>query len=153
MKKYKVAYFDVATEDIYDVVRSCFSEDFEIVTLENKTLEEKIKKAQDADFILTGAGEVTYEIIKDAKNLKLIQLHGVGFDKIDVDAATKYGIEVCINPDGTIVGVAEHTILLILAVYKKLVKISKDMYNGKFSMWDYRTKCFEISGKTVGLVG
>lgn len=153
MKKYKVAYFDLATEDIYDVVRSCFSDDFEIVTLENKTLEEKKKKAKDADFILTGAGEVTSEIIKESKNLKLIQLHGVGFDKIDVNAATENGIEVCINPEGTIIGVAEHTILLILAVYKKLVRISMDMYDGKFPMWDYRTQCFEVFGKTVGLVG
>lgn len=153
LKRYKIAYFDLATEDIYDIARASFSDEFELITLDNDSLEERINKAKDADFILTGPGEVSAEVIKSAKKLKLIQNHGVGFEKIDVDTATEYGIEVCINPEGTIVGVAEHTILLILAVYKKLIRISKDMYEGKFPQWEYRTQCFEIYGKTVGFVG
>lgn len=153
MKKYKLAYFDLVTEDIYDIVRARFSDEFELITLDNNSIEEKIAKVKDVDFIITGAEEIPAEVIKNAKKLKLIQHHGVGFEKIDIDAATENGVEVCINPEGTTVGVAEHTILLILAVYKKLIKISRDMDEGKFPMWKYRTQCFEVYGKTVGFVG
>lgn len=153
MKKYKITYLDLVPEDIYNIARESFSDKFEWTILSNNTLEEKIHKVREADFILAGAESIPAEVIISAKKLKMIQHHGVGFDKIDVDAATEHGVEVCINPEGTVVGVAEHTILLILAVYKKLIKISRDMYEGKFPTWEYRTQSYEIYGKTVGFVG
>ena len=153
MKEYKIASFDFATEDVYDVIRSRFPENFELITLETGTLEDRIEKARDADFIIAATGSIPTEAIRTAKNLKMIQQQGVGFDKTDVELATELNIEVCITPEGTSVGVAEHTILLILSLYKKLVTISKDMYEGKFPMWDYRAQSYEIFGKTVGLVG
>lgn len=153
MRKYKVASFDFATDDVYEIIRNEFPENFELITLETGTLEDRIEKAEEADFIIAATGSIPAEAIRSAKNLKMIQQQGVGFDKTDVELATKLGIEVCITPEGTSIGVAEHVILLILAVYKKIVKISNEMYMGKFPMWDYRTQCFEIHGKTIGLIG
>jgi len=153
MKKYKIASFDLATEDVYEVIRSQFPDNFELITLKDGTLEDRIRIAEEADFFISATGAIPTEAIASAKNLKFIQQQGVGFDKTDVDLATKKGIEVCITPEGTSVGVAEHVVLLILAVYKKIVKISNEMYEGKFPMWDYRTQCFEIYGKTTGFVG
>ena len=153
MERYKIASFDYATEDIYEVIRDQFPENFELITLETGTLEDRIDKAREADFIIAATGSIPTEAIRAAKKLKMIQQQGVGFDKTDVDLATKLGIEVCITPEGTSNGVAEHVVLLILAVYKKIVKISNEMYEGKFPMWDYRTQCFEIHGKTIGFLG
>lgn len=150
---YKIASFDYATEDIYEVIRDQFPENFELITLETGTLEDRIDKAREADFIIAATGSIPTEAIRAANKLKMIQQQGVGFDKTDVDLATKLGIEVCITPEGTSNGVAEHVVLLILAVYKKIVKISNEMYEGKFPMWDYRTQCFEIYGKTIGFLG
>lgn len=153
MTKYRVASFDLATSDVYEVIRNQFPDNFELITLESGTLEDRVEKAKEADFIIAATGSIPTEAIRAAKNLKMIQQQGVGFDKTDVDLATKLGIEVCITPEGTSIGVAEHVVLLILAVYKKLVKISSEMHEGKFPMWDYRTQCFEIYGKTIGFVG
>lgn len=153
MKKFKVASFDFATEDIYRVIRKQFPENFELITLDEDTLEDRVEKVKEADFIIAATGSIPTEAILAAKNLKMIQQQGVGFDKTDVDLATKLGIEVCITPEGTSIGVAEHVILLILAVYKKIVMISNEMYEGKFPMWDYRTECFQIYGKTIGFYG
>lgn len=153
MKKYKIASFDLATEDVYEVIRGQFPENFELITLKDGTLEDRIRIAEEADFFISATGAIPTEAIASAKNLKFIQQQGVGFDKTDVDLATKKGIEVCITPEGTSVGVAEHVVLLILAVYKKIVQISNEMYDGKFPMWDYRTQSFEIYGKTTGFVG
>jgi D-3-phosphoglycerate dehydrogenase len=54
-------------------------------------------------------------MIAAAPNLKLIQLAGVGFDGVDVAAATARGIPVAQTVEGTIISVAEHTLLLMLA--------------------------------------
>lgn len=153
MQKYKIASFDYANEEIYNIIRGQLPPNFELITLDADTLEDRIEKAKEADFIIAATGSIPAEAIRAAKNLKMIQQQGVGFDKTDVDVATELGIEVCITPVGTSIGVAEHTILLILAVYKKLVKILNEMYEGKFPMWDYRSQCYEIYGKTVGLLG
>lgn len=153
MEKYKVASFDFATEDVYKVIRSEFPNNFELVTLDTGTLEDRIEKAKDAHFIIAATGSIPTEAIRAAKDLIMIQQQGVGFDKTDVDLATQLGIEVCITPEGTSVGVAEHVVLLILAVYKKLVKISNEMYEGKFPMWEHRPECFEVYGKTIGFMG
>lgn len=153
MKKYRIASFDFATEDIYEVIREQFPDNFELVTLKDGSLEDRIRIAEDADFLISATGAIPTEAIAGAKNLKMIQQQGVGFDKTDVELATKLGIEVCITPEGTSIGVAEHVVLLVLAVYKKIVTISNEMYAGKFSMWDYRTQCFEVFGKTTGFVG
>lgn len=153
MERFKVASFDFATDDIYDVIRKQFPDNFELITLDADTLEDRVKKAREVDFIIAATGSIPTEAIIEAKNLKMIQQQGVGFDKTDVDLATKLGIEVCITPEGTSIGVAEHVVLLILAVYKKIVMISNEMYEGKFPMWDYRTECFQIYGKTIGFYG
>lgn len=153
MTKYKIASFDFATEDIYEVIRSQFPQEFELLTLKDGSLEDRISIGKEADFFISATGAIPTEVIAEAKNLKMIQQQGVGFDKTDVELATSRGIEVCITPEGTSIGVAEHVVLLILAVYKKIVKISNEMYEGKFPMWDYRTGCFEINGKTTGFVG
>lgn len=153
MQKYKIASFDYANEEIYDILRRQFPENFELITLDEDSLEDRVKKAKEADFIIAATGSIPREAIKAAKNLKMIQQQGVGYDKTDVGLATQLGIEVCITPVGTSIGVAEHVVLLILSVYKKLVKISNEMYEGKFPMWNYRNDCYEIFGKTIGFVG
>ncbi|MCR3955623.1 MAG: 2-hydroxyacid dehydrogenase [Gudongella sp.] len=153
MRKYRIATFDFATEDIYKAIREEFPSNFELITLSDGSLEDRIRIGKEADFFIAATGAIPTEVIAAAENLKMIQQQGVGFDKTDVDLATKRGIEVCITPEGTSIGVAEHVVLLILAVYKKIIKISNEMYEGKFPMWDYRTECFEINNKVTGFVG
>lgn len=153
MKKYKIASFDLANEKIYEIIRNEFPDNFELLTLEDETLESKINMGREADFFISAVGAIPTKVIAAAKNLKMIQHQGVGFDKTDVELATQRGIEVCITPEGTSIGVAEHVVLLILSIYKKLIRVSRDMYDGKFPMWEYRAESFEINGKTTGLIG
>lgn len=153
MKKIKVASFDFATEDIYKVIQEELPENFQLIPLKTGSLDEKIKNGKEADFFIAATGAIPTEVILEAKKLKMIQQQGVGYDKTDVELATKLGIEVCITPEGTSIGVSEHVVLLILAVYKNIILVSNKMHEGKFPMWDYRTRAFEIFGKTVGLLG
>jgi len=60
---------------------------------------------------------------------------------------------VALTPEGTTTGVAEHTLLLILAVYKQLLAAANGTRQGRWLQWELRSQSLELSGKTLGLVG
>jgi phosphoglycerate dehydrogenase-like enzyme len=108
---------------------------------------------RECDFILVADHAVTAEHIAAARGLRMIQHQGVGYERIDLEACRARGIPVALTPEGTSIGVAEHTLLLILAVYKQLVKAATGARAGKWMQWELRGNSFELYGKTLGLVG
>ena len=104
-----------------------------------------------ADFLVTMKLPAAY--VPLLQNCKLVQLHGVGYDGIDVGGLARAGIPLASCPEGTIVGVAEHTILLILALYKQLVPVHESMREGKYDHMGWRANSHLLLGKTVGIVG
>jgi len=78
--------------------------------------------------------------------------HGVGVDNIDVKAATRRGIPVCFAPGANTESVAEHAILLMLAVGKRTSYLDREVRKGRW--WDLRTLQFlELKGMSLGLMG
>ena len=72
---------------------------------------------------------------------------------MDVKAAQKRGIPVALTPEGTSIGVAEHTILLMLALYKKILTADSSLREGKWLQWKLRPSSYELFGKSLGIVG
>lgn len=107
----------------------------------------------ECDFILIPDQPLRAEQLAAATRLKLIQHQGVGYERIDVAACRARNIPLCLTPEGTTTGVAEHTLLLILALYKQLVKAAHGVRAGKWLQWELRGGSFELCGKTLGLVG
>jgi phosphoglycerate dehydrogenase-like enzyme len=83
----------------------------------------------------------------------MIQKVGQGVDKIDLEGARRRGIPVCNAGATNTTSVAEHTILLMLAVYKRLTAMYLDLRDGRWPKWEYRPVSHEISGKRIGIVG
>jgi phosphoglycerate dehydrogenase-like enzyme len=105
------------------------------------------------DFILVADHPVSAAHIAAAPRLKMIQHQGVGYERIDLEACLARGIPVALTPEGTSIGVAEHTILLILALYKQLVTAATGVREGRWLQWALRGRSFELCGKTLGLIG
>lgn len=109
---------------------------------------------EEIDAIIVRQQYCTKEIIDQVKNCKLIQMHGVGLERIDVDAAKAAGIPVSNVHGGNAQSVAELTVALILALSRKLTYINDGVKKGKFSRFGLpETEGNEVSGKTLGLVG
>jgi len=70
----------------------------------------------DADALLVRTAEIPLGVIEAGKQLKVILLHGVGVDNIDVQAATENGAQVTKSPIANNTSVAEHILGLIVAV-------------------------------------
>ncbi len=92
-------------------------------------------------------------MIAAAPKLKLIQMAGVGVDGVDLEAATRAGIPVAQTVEGTIIGVAEHTLLLMLALYKHLMELDASVRRGEWPVWQSRASSYTLSGKTAGILG
>ncbi len=87
------------------------------------TEDEVIAKAGDAEIIIVDAMlPVTAKMIEHMPRLKLIHSEGVGFSFIDTAAAKERGVYVCNNRAVNAAQVAEHTVMLILAVIRRLME-------------------------------
>ena len=95
--------------------------------------------------------KVTREIIEAADNLRLIIRGGVGIDNIDVKAAQERNIEVTNTPEASSVSVAELAIALMLALARHIPQAYQSLKNKKWQKKKFAG--FEVSGKTLGLIG
>jgi D-3-phosphoglycerate dehydrogenase len=87
-----------------------------------------------------------------APRLRIVARPGVGYDNVDVAAATRHGILVVNAPDAPCQSAAEHTVALLMALAKGLVRSDATF---RAQGWEARTAFFgmEIRGKTLGLIG
>jgi phosphoglycerate dehydrogenase-like enzyme len=100
------------------------------------------------DAMLASVEKPSREILSKTK-LRAVARMGVGYDAIDVPAATDLGIAVTITPGTLEQSVAEHTVAVLLGVSRALVQRDREVRAGKWS----RAPMPRMAGKTIGLVG
>ena len=124
----------------------------ELKLLQCRTEEDLISQCKDADILINQYAPITEVVMKSLPNLKLVVRYGVGVNNIDVEAATKLGIQVCNVPDYGINEVADHALALMLSLVRKVVLMNN--YT-KSSKWDYKRSIpiRRISELVVGVVG
>ncbi len=129
---------------------------FEYEQLKLKPEEELVAEIGDADMVLVNMVKMTENVINGLEKCKLILRHGVGYDNVDVDAATARGIRVAYEPDYCMDEVAEHAITLMLAGWRKLNVGRKILEaSSQNGIWDFNAiyPVYSVTGKTVGIIG
>lgn len=123
------------------------------VIFNNTTDKNELKKlVEDVYIIMTDVTSIDKEVLDCAKNLEYIVEYGVGYDNIDVPAATKKGITVMNVPDAYLKEVSEHAISLIFAVSRKICNWNR-MIKEEMK-WDFNTyDVLKLYDKTLGLIG
>ncbi|MGE0714764.1 MAG: 2-hydroxyacid dehydrogenase [Alphaproteobacteria bacterium] len=150
----KVLYFAHGTAELYDLVRSHLPPGCELVTLATNTVDERLEKLPDAEVIVLAGAYLDRRYIAAAPKLRLVNFQGVGYhDAVDVAALAERGIALAIAPGGTGEGVSEHTIMMMLAVYKRLAFVDAEIRRGVWHAHDMRTESRQLYGKTVGILG
>ena len=99
--------------------------------------------------MLAGGERMTSELFALAPRLRAIARTGVGYDLIDLAAATKHKVAVTITPGTNHESVAEQTMALLFALAKRVVHNDRVIHSGG---WD-RALVTPIRGKTLGLIG
>ena len=94
---------------------------------------------------------VTPEILKAAKNLKVIGRAGIGVDNIDVKAATDSGVIVMNTPFGNSITTAEHAIAMMFALARQIPQANESTHAGKWEKKKFMGA--ELFSKTLGVIG
>jgi phosphoglycerate dehydrogenase-like enzyme len=149
----RVFYIDVLSPEVRRVVERNLPEGLEWFCLDSRERKEMAEKAEKADFFGVGTLPVSGELISAAGSLKLIQKFGIGVDRIDMDTARRLGTPVAITAGGNAVAVAEHAVMLMLAVLRKLSHIHEKLRQGVWLKAEIRLITHELFEKTVGLIG
>jgi len=137
-----------------DLARETLPEGYELAVADHGT-EKFYEAAQEAEFYLgfprQGMGN---EFFRAAPKLRLIQLISAGYDRLDLEAARKAKVPISNNGGANAISVAEHTILLVLAVLKRLVWQHNHVVAGRWRVGNFdELGIYEASGKTLGIVG
>lgn len=119
-----------------------------------ESVDELIPKIEWADVVLLApARKLPPIVFKYGRHLKLMQIWSAGYDKFNVSEAKKYRIPVSNNGSANKIAVAEHTILLMLAVYKKLPESHVRTVEGRWAGNSHGMDMFLLNGKTLGIIG
>ena len=111
-----------------------------------------IAALRDADGLVIAASPVTRAVMSACEGLKVAMRTGVGYDVIDVPAATELGVVVVNVPDIWVREVANHALALLLAFNRKLVLLDGQVHSGVWSS-GIPGGTGALHGETVGIVG
>jgi phosphoglycerate dehydrogenase-like enzyme len=146
-----VAVFVLTHPWMQKMVRQAAPPGFDVRFLDAGDGEAAASLLPQADFLMTV--ELPPAWVSLLQRCRLVQLQGVGYDAIDMAGLSRAGIPLAATPEGTIIGVAEHTLMLILALYRQLVPIHESMRAGHFDSLSWRSRSYSLYGKVLGLVG
>jgi phosphoglycerate dehydrogenase-like enzyme len=118
-------------------------------------------QVSDVAYLLVEGAPVTADALARAPALRLIQKHGEDCRNIDLAAARRRGVPVAVNPRTANAAVAEHTLLLMLAVARRLpaaqvaarTAVARAPREPSHYNWARLSGVMSLGGRTLGLVG
>lgn len=140
-----------------DVDVSCFEKFGEVTYYPNTVADNTAEHVADADIVIANKAPLNESTLKDAPNVKLICLFATGFDNVDVAYCKSRGIKVANVVNYCTPAVAQHTLLLALALAEKIAFYDDYVKSGAYSAQDrfsnFDRTFHDLNGKTWGIVG
>ncbi|CAN5600053.1 hypothetical protein BH23PLA1_BH23PLA1_37350 [soil metagenome] len=111
------------------------------------------REVVEADAIVTRThGDIDADLMDCAPRLVVIGRHGVGYDQIDIPAATERGIQVLTTPGANVEAVVEHALAFLIGLSKHFPQQMAALNSGQYHN---RTKWMgrDLTGRTLGIIG
>jgi D-3-phosphoglycerate dehydrogenase / 2-oxoglutarate reductase len=140
--------------ELQELIRMEAPAGFEIIALEHPSHADIVARAADADYMLVG-GRIPIDsaVLNAATRLRMLQRTGVGLDAIDPEAIANRGIPVYVNPGVNAQSAAEHTLMLMLAVLRRLPAVHRSLREGGWKRHELGIRNRDLGGCRVGLIG
>jgi D-3-phosphoglycerate dehydrogenase len=129
---------------------------FEAFQLKSATREDLLARIGDAEVLIVNMAKMDRDVIRNLRSCKLIIRHGVGYDNVDVPAATEHGIRVCYVPDYCREEVAEQAMMLLLLCRRRFTRQQESLeVSVRKGQWDFSSvgAIRRFSGTKAGIVG
>jgi D-3-phosphoglycerate dehydrogenase len=109
------------------------------------------EQLKDVVAVLLRPGALSRALLTHCPSLRMIAVHGAGYDKVDLPTAAERGITVTNAPGANATGVAELAIAVAIALIREFIPVSEATKGG---MWnEARRQGTELAGKTLGILG
>lgn len=150
MAKYTVCVSDERHAS-YEIERTMLkSIDAELKLCHCENEDDLIVQCGDADAILLDLAPMTAKAIAGLKKCKVISRYGVGYENVDLNAATAQGIQVTYVPDYCMEDVSDHALALMLSCLRHIPMRDRKVREGA---WNLQGTSFRLAGKTLGVIG
>lgn len=133
------------------MLRGLFSGHEVVLVTERAALEAHLPTVE--VLVSTAFTPLPAQMLQKAQRLRFIQVAGVGVDHIDIEAARELGIAVATVSGANAASVAEHVVMVMLALLRGLVPAHHAMAEGLWPLAAWMGRARELGGKTVGIVG
>ena len=154
MSATKVVFLHDVSPIVLDEIVSHTPAGFETLPFDASASEEELERAiADADFMMVFAVYPNDRLIREAGKTRLVQLLAAGYDRLNVDLLREMRIPCANNGGANSWAVADHAVLLILALYKQLMAAERSTRAGSWKKPIDGINTFELAGKTVGILG
>lgn len=154
----KAVFLDQNSLDQNDLDFSALNAVFDTLTLYPTTQpDEVLSRIRDAEVVISNKVMLDAKSIQQCKALKLILISATGTNNVDLEQARQQGIVVCNCQAYGTAAVAQHTIMLMLALATSFLNYHQAVQGGQwnkasqFCLLDF--PIVELSGKTLGIVG
>ncbi len=150
----KVLCTDPLPQMFVDMCQNLLPKGVSFVAVPTLDIQDFARLAADADFLFVIHRKIDADLLALAPRVRLIQRNGIGYENIDVDAAATVGIPVAYTPGANAGAVAEHAIMLMLALVKRFVAAEHGTRRGKWPMMELaQAGIGDLAGSTIGLIG
>lgn len=148
-----VFYDEIASPESVAILREEFGTGYRVTALERDDPAEERARCAEADLILAGWRPLRGEMICAADRARLIHKMGAGVDTIDLATAAACGIPVTRAAGMNAVQVAEHTVMLALALLRRVCVLDRSLRAGQWLKNEARPTLHGLAGRCVGVVG
>lgn len=152
MTRFRTLITDYAWPNL-DIERAILSKNkIDLVVADKQDSAGLASLANGCDAIMTNWAKTTAEVIRAAKECKIVARLGIGIDNIDVAYCTEHKIPVTNCPDYCLIEVAEHALALILGFGRKVAYYHHETKQGRYVLGAGAPLC-RMEGQTLGIVG
>ena len=154
MSRPRVVFLHGLPQTIVDAIVSHTPDGFETVALGGSASEEQREEAvAEADFIIVYGADLNDRLLRAAGKARLVQLLAAGYDGMDLELMQELQIPCANNGGANSWAVADHALLLMLALYKRLLPAERSTREGRWREPIDGLNTFEMASKLVGILG
>lgn len=118
------------------------------------TIEELIEKCKSADALLSAGQQINKEFLEASSHLKVIALHSVGYDNVDLDTANRLNIPIGNTPGVLSEATADTAFLLMIAAARNAFYMHQTILDGEWGFFEPTANLGkDLAGSTLGIFG
>ncbi len=150
----KVAFITGLPAEIVDVILGYNPDGWTTeVVFGDTPLDQQKRAVADADFIMVYRAALHDEVLRAAGNVRIVQVLSAGYDSMNLRLMRDLEVPCCNNGGANSWAVADHAVLLMLAIYKQLIPAEASTRDGRWSEPIDGLNTFELADKLVGILG